>query len=162
MSYQTIRETTVLLETIFQHMPHSGLLHRPEFTVEAETGHRAYEFACTFFKITPKLQDSHTATQPSTIPFASCFYHLISLSTTFASCLSEYPHDTPVLREVFSRTLSLLDRLTGGLNSQIVLTWEPRQWLHDMLLSIESEVCVCSLKYFMTKWPLIGCNISDC
>ena len=130
----------MLLETIFQHMLHDGLLHCPEFIVEETRGCRAYEFACTFFKITPKLQDLHMTTQPSTIPFASCFYHLISLSTTFAHGLSQYPQDAPVLREVFSRTLSLLDRLTGGLNYQIVLTWDPRQWLGVMLSSLEYEV----------------------
>jgi len=132
-------------------MLHAGLLHRPEVIVEAENGYRAYEFACTFFKIAPKLQDSHTTTQPSTIPFASCFYHLISLSTTFAHSLSDYPQDTPVLHEVFSRTLGLLDRLTGGLNSQVVLTWDPHQWLDVMLASTEYEVCVYSLKYVTTK-----------
>ena len=136
-------------------MLHAGLLHRPEAAAEAQSGYQAYQFACTFFKITPKLQDSHTITQPSTIPFASCFYHLISLSTTFAHNLSYCPQDTPILREVLSRTLSLLDRLTAGLNSQIFLTWDPRKWLNVMLSSIDYEVCVHSFRCIATKWPLM-------
>jgi hypothetical protein len=136
-------------------MHHASLLYRPEVAAEADTGYRAYDFACTFFKITPKLQDSHTTTQPSSIPFASCFYHLISLSTTFARSLSQYPqdNDTPALREVLSRTLSLLDRLTSGLNSQIVLAWGPRNWLDIMLSSIEYEVCAYFFSSLPTKWP---------
>ena len=145
-------------------MHHAGLLYRPEANAEAGTGYRAFEFACTFFKITPKLQDSHTTTPPSS-PFASCFYHLISLSTTLARSLSQYSQDsdTPALREVLSRTLGLLNRLTAGLNSQIVLTWDPRSWLDVMLLSIECEVCAYSLSsYFTIKWSFTGCNLSDC
>jgi hypothetical protein len=134
-------------------MHHASLLHRPAVAAEADAGYRAYEFACTFFKITPKLENSHTTTQPSSIPFASCFYHLISLSTTFAHSLSKYHQDTdtPALREVLSRTLSLIDRLTSGLNSQIVLTWDPCNWLDVMLSSIEYEVCAYSFSYFTTK-----------
>jgi hypothetical protein len=137
-------------------MHHAGLLYRPEVAAEAESGYRAYDFACTLFKITPKLQNSHTTTQSSSIPFASCFYHLISLSTTFAHSLSQNLQDTdiPVLREVLSRILSLLDRLTGGLSSQIVLTWDTRKWLDVMLSCLEYEVCFYSLSYFTTKWLL--------
>lgn len=134
-------------------MHHDGLLYRPEVAAEAESGYRAYEFACTLFKITPKLQNSRTTTQSLSVPFASCFYHLISLSTTFAHRLSQDPQDTdiPILREVLSRILSLLDRLTGGLSSQIVLTWDTRKWLDIMLSCLEYEVCVYSLSYSLTK-----------
>lgn len=127
-------------------MHHAGLLYRPEVAAEAESGYQAYEFACTSFKITPKFQKSYTTTQSLSIPFASCFYHLISLSTTFAHSLSQDPQDTdiPVLREVLSRILTLLDRLAGGLNSQIVLTWDTREWLNVMLSCLEYEVCVYS------------------
>ena len=149
---------------MFQHMHHAGLLYCPEVAAEAGTGYRAYEFACALFKITPKHQNSHAINQISSIPFASCFYHLTSLSTTLAHNLCQYPSDTDTsaLREVLSRTLSLLDRLTGSLNSQIVLTWDPHSWLEVMLSSIECEVCAYSISYFMTKLPLVGCNLSDC
>lgn len=144
-------------------MHHASLLYRPKVVAEAESGYRAYEFACILFKITPKLQSSYTTTQSLSIPFASCFYHLISLSTMFARSLSQDPQDTdiPVLREVLSRILSLLDRLTGGLSFQIVLTWDTRKWLDVMLSCLEYEVCVYSLSYPMTKWPS-DCNISHC
>ena len=131
-------------------MHHASLLYRPKVAAEAESDYRAYELACTLFKITPKLQNSYTTAQSLSIPFASCFYHLISLSTTFAHSLSHGPQDTdiPVLREVLSRILSLLDRLTGGLSSQIVLTWDTRKWLDVMLSCLEYEVCVYSSIYF--------------
>ena len=128
-------------------MHHASLLYRPKIVAEAESGYRAYEFACTLFKITPKFQISYTTSQSLSIPFASCFYHLISLSTTFAHSLSQDPRDTdiPVLREVLSRILNLLDRLTGGLSSQIVLTWDARKWLEAMLSCLEYEVCIYTL-----------------
>jgi hypothetical protein len=136
-------------------MHHASLLYRPKVAAEGESGYRAYELACVLFKITPKLQNSYTTAQSLSIPFASCFYHLISLSTTFAHNLSHDPPDTdiPVLREVLSRILSLLDRLTGGLSSQTVLTWDSSKWLDVMLSCLEYEVCVYSLSYFTTKWP---------
>ena len=136
-------------------MHHASLLYRPKIVAEAESGYRAYEFACTLFKITPKLQISYTTSQSLSIPIASCFYHLISLSTTFAHSLSQDPQDTdiPVLREVLSRILNLLDRLTGGLSSQIVLTWDTRKWLDAMLSCLEYEVCLYSLSYSATKRP---------
>ena len=125
-------------------MLHAGLLHRPEADVEVKNDYRGYEYACSFFKITPKLQDS----LPSTVPFALCFNRLISLSTAFAHSLSQYPQDTLILCEVFSRILSLLDRLTAGLSSQITLTWDPRNWLDVMLSSIESKVCLCPFRRY--------------
>ena len=136
-------------------MHHASLLYRPKVAAEAESGYRAYEFACTLFKITPKLQNSCATTQSLSIPFASCFYHLISLSTTFAHSLSQDPQDIdiPVLREMLSRVLSLLDRLTGGLSSQIVLTWDTHRWLDVMLSYLEYEVCDYSFSYSTTKSP---------
>jgi len=134
-------------------MHHASLLYRPKVAAEAESGYRAYEFACTLFKITPKLQNSYTASQLSSIPFTSCFYHLISLSTAFAHRLSRDPqnNDIPVLGEVLSRILNLIDRLAGGLSSQIVLTWDTRKWLDVMLSCLEYEVCIYSLSHSMTN-----------
>ena len=134
-------------------MHHASLLYRPKVAAEAESGYRAYEFACTLFKITPKLQISYTTTESLSIPFASCFYRLISLSTTFAHSLSQDPQatDIPLLREVLSRILNLLDRLTGGLSSQIVLTWDTHKWLNVMLSCLEYEVCFYSLSHSTTK-----------
>jgi hypothetical protein len=145
-------------------MHHASLLYRPKIVAEEESNYRAYEFACTLFKITPKLQIPYTTSLPLSIPFTSCFYHLISLSTTFAHNLSQDPRDTdiPILREVLSRILNLLDRLTGGLSSQIFLTWDTGKWLDVMLSCLEYEVCVYSLTLTPRLNGLSDCNISHC
>ncbi|KAF8167553.1 Dopey, N-terminal-domain-containing protein [Crassisporium funariophilum] len=134
------REAMLLLETVLQYIPHTGLLQRPEITKNVDSDdQRPFDFACSFFKITHKPLQTTSSAHFTTIPFASCFQHLISLSTNSARCLVRHPQNGFILREVLSRSLTLVDRLVGRLVSPIALSWKPSQWLSDLLLGFEHE-----------------------
>ncbi|KAL0565856.1 hypothetical protein V5O48_016166, partial [Marasmius crinis-equi] len=138
---QLLQRTLSLLLTMLRQIPHSALLGRPEVTSEiqeASASQRPYIFACTFYGIKPSVD----VTEPSgsfTIPFGSAFEALISISTSLAQSLVESSGKLFVLREVFSQSLLLIDRLVGRLNTTMTLSWEPRKWLSTVLDILKHE-----------------------
>jgi hypothetical protein len=127
---------------MLRHIPHIALMRRPELTggiQAASKSQRPYLFACTFYGITPTVK----APSPNgsfNIPFASAFESLITLSIHFAQSLINGSGSPSFLREVFSQSLLLVDRLVGRLGSSIVVLWDPKKWLSVVLGSIGHEV----------------------
>ncbi|KAF9486392.1 hypothetical protein BDN70DRAFT_822033, partial [Pholiota conissans] len=135
-----IARALLLLEEILQHITDSNLLQRPEITPEVGSYcQRPFDFACTFFKIADKSIPMLATQNNSTAPFVSCFRSLASLTMAYASCLFKEPQHALVLRESFSRTLFLIDRLAARLISPINIPWDPKQWLNALLASLEYQ-----------------------
>jgi hypothetical protein len=140
-SSQSVFATWLLLDDMFRHIPHTGLLQRPEMTAEfGSNQQRPFDFACMFFKIKDKPVPIADAPQPSIMPFLSCFHSLTSLSVCYSNRLSQERHNGLVLHESYTRLLSLLDRLAARLDSPISIDWNPNAWLDKLLASLETKV----------------------
>jgi hypothetical protein len=137
-----IRECLLLQEEMLRHIPHSSLMQRPELTGSIEvkrTTQRPYLFACSFYGIIPAA--AHSAPDGSfAIPFASAFGNLIDLSLNFANSLIQGSENVVVLREVFSQSLLLIDRLVGRLGTSVKVDWNPATWLYMLLRALDHEV----------------------
>ena len=139
-----MKECLILLEEMQTSVPHAALLGWPKLphggkSSEDITNLRSYHFACIFYDIMP------VATAPEDapiIPFSSIFNNFTSISLRCAQKLVVKPESPEVLREVLSRTLSLMDNLTTRLDSPIAVTWEPQEWLSSVLSSFGSDVSV--------------------
>lgn len=131
-----------LLEAVLEQIPHVGLLQRPETTLDSGDGYsRPFDFACAFFKIPDRSLSTWPPFNVSTMPHASCLESLVSMSKTYTECLKE-SQQTVVLRESFSRTLALINNLVERLTTPVNLTWNPKEWIDVLLLSLEYEVRV--------------------
>ncbi|KAJ7116821.1 Dopey, N-terminal-domain-containing protein [Mycena crocata] len=139
----SFRESLILLEEMLRQIPHVALMQRPELSGDmdlAAKSQRPYTFAATFYGFKPTL-DPAAASGPFTIPFASAFQNLVTLSIHCSRFVTE-GCDTPgPLREIFGQALLIMDRLVGRLNSQITLAWNPDQWLTSVLATLEHESC---------------------
>ncbi|KAJ7687383.1 Dopey, N-terminal-domain-containing protein [Mycena rosella] len=139
----SVRESLILLEEMLRQIPHAALMQRPELSGEMEMAaksERPYVFAATFYGFKPTLETTPPS-GPFTIPFASAFQNLVTLSINCSRFMTN-GCDTPgPLREVSSQCLLILDRLVGRLNSQVTLEWDPDQWLSSVLSALEHETC---------------------
>jgi hypothetical protein len=123
-------------------------MQRPELSGDmdmAAKSQRPYVFAATFYGFKPTL-DISPPVGPFTIPFASAFQNLITLSINCSRFLIEGCETPGPLREVSSQALLLLDRLVERLNSEITPTWSPDQWLSSVLTTLEHEVPLLTLR----------------
>lgn len=141
-SSKLVRECLLLQEEMLRHIPHSSLMQRPELTGSIEvkrTTQRPYLFACSFYGITPVA--AYAAPDGSfAIPFTSAFENLIELSLNCANSLIQGSENVVVLREVFSQSLLLIDRLVGRLGTSVKVEWNPATWLYMLLRTIDHEV----------------------
>jgi hypothetical protein len=126
---------------MLRQIPHSSLMQQPELTgskVECSTM-RPYLFACSFYGITPIT--TPIKSPPSfAVPFASVFENLVSLSGICAEVLIQNSSNLVTLREVYSHSLLLIDRLVGRLGTSVQTSWEPTGWLRAVLHAVEHEV----------------------
>lgn len=132
---------------MLRQIPHVALMQRPELSGEMEMAARSqrpYVFAATFYGFKPTL-DTSSPSGPFTIPFASAFQNLVTLSINCSRFLTEGCETPDPLREVTSQSLFILDRLVGRLNSEITLSWNPDQWLLSVLAALEHEVYLFAL-----------------
>ncbi|KAF8215761.1 Dopey, N-terminal-domain-containing protein [Mycena galopus ATCC 62051] len=140
----SVRESLILLEEMLRQIPHAALMQRPELSGDmdmAAKSQRPYVFAATFYGFPPTLDDAPPLSGPFTIPFASAFQNLITLSTSCSRFLTEGCETPGPLREVSAESLLLLDRLVERLDSHITLIWSPDQWLSLALATLEHESC---------------------
>ncbi|KAF5384809.1 hypothetical protein D9615_001099 [Tricholomella constricta] len=136
-----LRETLLLQEEMLRHIPHSALMQRPDLTgpIEAKrTTQRPYLFACSFYGIDP-IDIPPTPGASFTVPFVSAFENLANLSIRCAQSLDGDSTDVVTLREVFSQTLLLIDRLVGRLGTTVTISWDPAKWLQVILLGLGRE-----------------------
>ncbi|KAJ6523556.1 Dopey, N-terminal-domain-containing protein [Mycena capillaripes] len=143
-STPSVREAVILLEEMLRQIPHVALMQRPELSGEINAiaqSQRPYIFAATFYGFKPPLDDVPSPSGPFTIPFASAFQNLNTLSINCSRFLTEGCETPGPLREVSSQALLLQDRLVERLNSQITLNWSPDQWLSSVLATLEHESC---------------------
>lgn len=136
---------------MLRHIPHVALMQRPELNGEIQEARKTqgpYLFACTFYGITPTFE-SPPATGSFTVPFASSFENLISLSITCAKCLTKGFGNAAILREVFSQSLLIVDRLVGRLGCTVALSWNPGKWLSVVLENLENGVSLQIIRWFV-------------
>lgn len=136
-----VRECLLLQEEMLRQIPHSSLMQRPELTgaIEANrTAQRPYLFACSFYGITP-IATPTKSTASFTIPFTSVFENLTSISRISAEVLIRGSPDIVTLREVYSYSLLLIDRLVGRLGTSVEIVWRPSTWLQLVLHALEHE-----------------------
>jgi hypothetical protein len=117
-------------------------MQRPGLTGANEanrTTQRPYLFACSFYGITPIATPTKSATSFA-VPFASVFENLASLSRICAEVLIRGSSNILTLREVYSHSLLLIDRLVGRLGTSVEIAWEPSRWLQLVLRALEHEV----------------------
>lgn len=129
-------------------------MQRPELTgeiQEASKTQRPYTFACTFYGITT-IDDVPLPQGSFTIPFGSAFENLASLSVNFAQVLSNDSKNLPFLREIFSGSLMLMDKLVGRLGTEISVAWKPEEWLSVVLDCLEHDVRPFALSSKFPNW----------
>ncbi|GLB43530.1 putative dopey, N-terminal [Lyophyllum shimeji] len=135
------RETLLLQEEMLRHIPHSALMQRPDLVgpVQATRAtQRPYLFACSFYGIEPVTVPATSRTSFA-VPFVSAFESLASVSLICAQALPSGSADITTLREVFSHTLVLIDRLVGRLGTSLTISWDPSGWLRAVLQALEHE-----------------------
>lgn len=124
---------------MLRHTSHFALMQRPE--INGESGMlRAFEFACTLFKIPTKSLRASVLISTAEPPFSSCFHSLVSMSMVYARRLCDEQHEASALREAFCRILGLISRLVGRLTEPIVISWSPKDWLHVILSTFQKTV----------------------
>ncbi|KAG6874376.1 hypothetical protein C0995_015112 [Termitomyces sp. Mi166 len=139
-----MREALLLQEEMLRHIPHSALMQRPDLTgpIEAKrTTQRPYLFACSFYGIDP-IVTSESLSNSFAVPFVSVFQNLATITRSCAQALTTYTSSSNivVLREVFSLSLSLLNRLSVRLATSVTLSWNPDDWLQVVLTGLEHEL----------------------
>ncbi|KIK71711.1 hypothetical protein GYMLUDRAFT_33858 [Collybiopsis luxurians FD-317 M1] len=141
-SSPSMKATLSLLAVLLNQIPHIALLSCPEMTGEemqkASETERPYIFACTFYHIPPTI-DSEIIPPPTgsfAMPFGSSFESLTSLSMVLGQTLTKAKKgdkDLTLSREMFTQSLTLIERLISRLNSSVTLAWEPKTWLEGVL-----------------------------
>lgn len=137
-----LRECLLLQEEMLRQIPHSSLMQRPELSAANKaigTTQRPYLFACSFYDITPIASSTSSVTSFAT-PFTSVFESLASLSRICAEVLIRGSSNILIVREVYSHSLLLIDRLVGRLGTPVEIAWEPLRWLQLVLCALEHEV----------------------
>lgn len=132
----------LLQEEILRHIPHTALLRRPALTQEKHTTSHSYPpyvFASHFYGVTP-ISEAPIQHGSYDVPFASAFKNLITLNTNYANNLLNVSRKSPHLGGVFSQSLLLLDTLVRMLDSPVVVSWNPSEWLCIVLRCIERNV----------------------
>jgi len=156
ISSTLVRECLLLQEEMLRQIPHSSLMQRPELTgaIEAQrTTQRPYLFACSFYGITP-IATPTTPAASFAVPFASIFENLAALSRTCSEALIQSSSNLVTLREVYSLSLLLIDRLVGRLGTSVEIAWKPSRWLQLILHVLEHEVKDTSELNFWLTSPL--------
>ncbi|KAK2464744.1 hypothetical protein APHAL10511_003162 [Amanita phalloides] len=137
-SSSILRECLVLLEEMQKLIPHSALLGRPQVDKSFDaTSIRCYLFACKFYGITPIIMPAGLTS--SIIPLSSMFDSLSTISLECARILAEKAECPEALKEVLSRTLSIMNSLAAKLESPIPVAWKPREWLSSLLTCFGSD-----------------------
>ena len=135
-----IRETLHLLEEMLQHIPQPSLMQRPHANgqLEPSIADRPFLFACNLYGISslgiPEGRGSFA------VPVASAFESLASLSLICAQNLINNSENIVDLREVFSSSLILMERLSERLTTFVEVSWEPSNWLQIILQGLHHEV----------------------
>ncbi|KAG5652198.1 hypothetical protein H0H81_005933 [Sphagnurus paluster] len=135
------REIMLMQEEMLRHVPHSSLMQRPDLTgpiEEKRTTQRPYLFACSFYGIEP-VTTPPLSTISFAIPFVSAFENLATFSLNCALSLIDGSEDVVTLREVYSQSLVLVDRLVGRLGTAVSPAWDPAKWLQVILQGLEHE-----------------------
>ena len=135
-----IRETLHLLEEMLQHIPQSSLTKRPLVNDQLKLGiaNRPFLFACNLYDINPLGIPEGRGS--FAVPIASAFESLASLSLICAENLINNSENVVDLREVFSSSLILMEKLIGRLTTLVEVTWEPSNWLQIILQGLHHEV----------------------
>ncbi|KAF8633541.1 hypothetical protein AX15_001344 [Amanita polypyramis BW_CC] len=141
-SSRTMKECFILLDELQKLVPHAALLGRPKLphgnrSSQDTASIRSYHFTCEFYDIRPVATTTDAAL--SIIPFSSIFNNFTSISLRCAQKLVEKATSPEILREVLSRTLSLVNSLVARPDSPISVTWEPQEWLSSILSSFGSD-----------------------
>ncbi|KIL71408.1 hypothetical protein M378DRAFT_188883 [Amanita muscaria Koide BX008] len=138
----TMKESLLLLEEIQSLVPYSALLRRPKRTFDDQSTNesesailRPYLFSCKFYGITPTVTLENAAL--SLVPLSSIFNNFFSISLQCAELASKA--NTEDLKEVLSRTMSLLNNLVAKLDSPLDVAWNPSHWLSSLLISFSEE-----------------------
>ncbi|RDB28675.1 Protein dopey [Hypsizygus marmoreus] len=136
-----IRETLLLEEEMLRNILHSSLMQRPDLSGPMEdkrTTQRPYLFACSFYGITP-IELPPGQHFSFAIPFVSAFENLASFSLKCAQSLIKGSDNVVVLREVYSQSLLLIDRLVGRLGTSVQVAWNPSEWMQVVLRGLDHE-----------------------
>ncbi|KAJ7070662.1 Dopey, N-terminal-domain-containing protein [Mycena amicta] len=139
-----VRSTLILLEAMLRQIPPSALMQRPELSGDMQAAsqwQRPYIFAATFYGCKPVLEQTDLPQRSFTVPFASVFQNLVTLSMTCSRFLAEGCNSPAPLREVLAQSLLLMDRLASRLETPITLAWKPEEWLSSVLATLEHEAC---------------------
>ena len=139
-----------LLDALLHQIPQAVLLSRPELNADIQAAsdtERPYTFACTFYHIKPII-DVPASAGTYTVPFGPAFESLTSLSMVFGQTLSQAKGNLPQLRELFYKSLTLIDRLVGGLSSPVTIVWEPKRWLSVALDSLHEVIPMAFVEIF--------------
>ncbi|KAG5733413.1 Protein dopey, partial [Termitomyces sp. T112] len=142
LSSPLVKEALLLQEEVLRHVPHSALMQRPNLTGPIETKRttqRPYLFACSFYGVDP-IAIPESLSNSFAVPFVSAFENLATITRRCAQKLITSCSDIVVLREVFSLSLLLLDRLSSGLTTSVTLPWNPDDWLQVILKGLEHEL----------------------
>ncbi|KNZ76347.1 Protein dopey [Termitomyces sp. J132] len=142
LSSPLIKEALLLQEEVLRHVPHSALMQRPNLTGPIETKRttqRPYLFACSFYGVDP-IAIPESLPNSFAVPFVSAFENLATITRRCAQKLITSCSDIVVLREVFSLSLLLLDRLSSRLTTSVTLRWNPDDWLQVILEGLEHEL----------------------
>jgi hypothetical protein len=140
-------EGLLLAEELLRHIPRDGLSHRPELTGDRQAASRSQPplaFAQSFYGISslpePPLQQG-----VFDIPLVSTFENAVSTSLSCVRGLSEASDNPLPLRDVFSQSLLLLERIVDRSSVSIDLSWNPSDWLHAVLLAMNHQVGLCGV-----------------
>ncbi|KAG6813245.1 hypothetical protein H0H92_012882 [Tricholoma furcatifolium] len=141
-----LKEALLLLQEILRHIPHSSLMQRPDLTgpIEAQrTTQRPYIFACSFYGIEP-IPTASSDSNSFAVPFVSAFENLATFTCNSVEALTSSSFSDVqalhTLREVFSLSLSLLDKLASRLDTLVSVSWDPQGWLQTILKGLEHEL----------------------
>jgi hypothetical protein len=147
-SRASVLEGLLLAEELLRHIPRDGLSHRPELTGERQAASRSqppFAFARSFYGIS-SLPEPPPQQGVFDVPLASIFENAVSTSLNCVRGLSEASDNPFPLRDVFSQSLLLLERIVDRISASIDLSWNPSEWLHTVLPAINHQVGLCYVK----------------
>jgi hypothetical protein len=141
-------EGLLLAEELLHHIPRDGLSHPPELTGDMQTASRLqppFAFTRSFYVVSslPELPPQQGVFD---IPLVSTFENAVSTSLNCVCGLSEASDNPLLLRDVFSQSLLLLERIMDQSSVSIDLSWNSSDWLHPVLPAMNHQVGICRVR----------------
>ena len=153
-------DTLQLLHALIDEIPAPALLRRP-----VDEGHDSLssggplQLALTFYGLDIRFPRNRIRAT-SQVPFVTAFEDIISFSATCATSTTTSSDRRKTFRDLLVVSLSLLSKLVTTAGSEreenLVIDWNPSDWMSHLVATLETEVSVPSYRKSYLTYQMLS------